>query len=128
MQVSNSDVGRLAAVLDKPLRPIWLSQGSRMWLNAPEDQQHLPFIPLYLVSASKPLPQRQSMGELLGCCAAQKAYSKYQCVILQCCKAGLAGLLRSRSSLCALSLPAKVDPGGSQQANGVALCFARVAC
>ena len=62
LQVSG-DVGRLAAVLDKPLRPIWLSQESRMWLNEMADHADLPFTPLYLVSASKPQPQRQSIGE-----------------------------------------------------------------
>lgn len=56
------DVGRLAAVLDKPLRPIWLSQESRMWLNEMADNADLPFTPLYLVSASKPQPQRQFIG------------------------------------------------------------------
>ncbi|KAL3137186.1 hypothetical protein ABBQ32_006750 [Trebouxia sp. C0010 RCD-2024] len=67
-QVSG-DVGRLAAVLDKPLRPIWLSQESRMWLNEMADHANLPFTPLYLVSASKPQPQRQSIevgGEMKG--------------------------------------------------------------
>ncbi|DBA66398.1 TPA: hypothetical protein ACH3X2_002378 [Trebouxia sp. C0005] len=59
-QVSG-DVGRLAAVLDKPLRPIWLSQDSRMWLNAMADHTDLPFTPLYLVSASKSAPHRQSI-------------------------------------------------------------------
>lgn len=63
-QVSG-DVGRLAAVLDKPLRPIWLSQESRMWLNEMADHADLPFTPLYLVSASKPQPQRQSIGASL---------------------------------------------------------------
>ena len=61
MQVSG-DVGRLAAILEKPLRPIWLSQESRMWLNEMADQAYLPITPLYLVSASIPHPQRQSIG------------------------------------------------------------------
>lgn len=56
------DVGRIAAVLDKPLRPIWLSQESRMWTNAMTEQGSLPFTPLYLVSASNPNPQRLSIG------------------------------------------------------------------
>ena len=64
VQVSG-DVGKLAAVLNKPLRPIWLSQESRMWLNEMADHVDLPFTPLYLVSASKPQPQRQSIGEPL---------------------------------------------------------------
>lgn len=59
------DVGRLAAVLDKPLRPIWLSQESRMWLNEMADHADLPFTPLYLVSASKPQPERQAIGQPL---------------------------------------------------------------
>lgn len=61
VQVSG-EVGRLAAVLDKPLRPIWLSQESRMWLNAMTDRTDLPFTPLYLVSASKPSHQRESIS------------------------------------------------------------------
>ena len=60
----SGDVGRLAAVLDKPLRPIWLSQDSRMWLNAMADHTELPFTPLYLVSASTSAPRRQSIGVL----------------------------------------------------------------
>lgn len=51
-------------MLDKPLRPIWLSQDSRMWLNAMADHTDLPFTPLYLVSASKSAPHRQSIGVL----------------------------------------------------------------
>ena len=61
----SGDVGRLAAVLDKPLRPIWLSQESRMWLNEMADHADLPFTPLYLVSASRPQPERQSIGRPL---------------------------------------------------------------
>lgn len=41
--------------LSKPLRPLWLSQSSLIWTNQIAPPQSLPFIPIYLVSASLPL-------------------------------------------------------------------------
>lgn len=41
--------------LEKPLRPLWLSQNSSIWTNHVAPVHSLPFTPLYLVSASLPL-------------------------------------------------------------------------
>ena len=41
-----------AAGLDKPLRPLWISQESTIWPDAIPAPGSLPFLPLYLVSAS----------------------------------------------------------------------------
>lgn len=50
----NSLPERLLA-LDKPLRPVWLSQSSLIWTNHVAPVSSMPFTPLYLVSASLPL-------------------------------------------------------------------------
>ncbi|BDA46503.1 Uncharacterized protein C3F10.06c at N-terminal half [Coccomyxa sp. Obi] len=49
-----ADVAGLAAVLKKPLRPLWLSQRSHIWLNEVAHPADLPFTPLILISASLP--------------------------------------------------------------------------
>ena len=49
-----ADMAQLAQALQKPLRPLWLSQESRMWLDDVPALDSLPFIPIMLVSASKP--------------------------------------------------------------------------
>lgn len=41
--------------LDKPLRPVWLSQSSLIWTNHVAPVSSMPFTPLYLVSTSLPL-------------------------------------------------------------------------
>lgn len=52
---------RLSLVLTKPLRPLWISQNSRIWLNEVQPPEEMDFIPLFLVSASIPnARQRQS--------------------------------------------------------------------
>lgn len=40
--------------LQKPLRPLWVCQNSRIWTNHVAPAHTLPFTPLYLVSASLP--------------------------------------------------------------------------
>ncbi|GFR43386.1 hypothetical protein Agub_g4461, partial [Astrephomene gubernaculifera] len=49
-----ADVEGLAKVLRKPLRPLWISQASTIWLDQVAQPDQLPFTPLYLVSASQP--------------------------------------------------------------------------
>lgn len=56
------DIGALAAALRKPLRPLWLSPASRVWLNHVPDLCELPFTPLFLVSASQPERCRMLLG------------------------------------------------------------------
>jgi len=49
-----ADVPALAAALRKPLRPLWVSQRSRLQAGGPVDAHALAFTPLVLVSASLP--------------------------------------------------------------------------
>ena len=53
----------LVQKLRKPLRPLWVSQLTRVWINEVPALQELPFVPLYLVSASLPnVRQRRQLG------------------------------------------------------------------
>ena len=62
MQVG-ADVAELAQLLLKPLRPLWLSQESRMWRDSVPPLESLSFTPVILVSASMPnARQRCSTG------------------------------------------------------------------
>ena len=57
----------LVNTLHKPLRPLWVSQLTRVWVNEVPALQELPFVPLYLVSASLPnVRQRRQLGESFG--------------------------------------------------------------
>ncbi len=60
MQVG-ADIAGLAAVLRKPLRPLWVSQASRIWLDAIPAPSELAFTPIYLVSASLPNARMRRM-------------------------------------------------------------------
>jgi hypothetical protein len=64
-----ADIGHLATVLRRPLRPLWLSPDSRVWLNHVPALGELPFTPLFLVSASQPRRCRMMLGgpPALGC-------------------------------------------------------------
>lgn len=58
-----ADLGSLSQTLLRPLRPLWISQNSLIWLNEVADPADLPFTPLYLVSASAPnARQRRNTG------------------------------------------------------------------
>ena len=46
---------QLAALLKKPLQPLWISQQSTIWLNEIPAVDELGFTPLFLVSASAPV-------------------------------------------------------------------------
>ena len=50
----DADVAGLARCLRKPLRPLWISQNSRIWIDQVPDPEDLPFTPVILVSASLP--------------------------------------------------------------------------
>ncbi|KAG2445329.1 hypothetical protein HYH02_008795 [Chlamydomonas schloesseri] len=49
-----ADVEGLARSLSKPLRPLWITQSSTIWVDQVAQPDSLPFTPLYLVSASQP--------------------------------------------------------------------------
>jgi tRNA A64-2'-O-ribosylphosphate transferase len=56
-------IEELAGVMEKPFRPLWISQKSRIWLNQVPPVQDLEYTPLVLVSASLPDGrQRRSAG------------------------------------------------------------------
>ncbi|XP_021723554.1 uncharacterized protein C3F10.06c-like isoform X1 [Chenopodium quinoa] len=63
LEESGADIASLAASLRKPLRPLWISQKSVIWLNEVPDHDSWDFTPLILVSGSSSngfLPQRTS--------------------------------------------------------------------
>ena len=60
-----ADIGGLAAVLRKPLRPLWVSQASRIWLDAVPAASELPFTPLFLISASLPNARMRRLAGVL---------------------------------------------------------------
>eukprot|EP00898_Chlorokybus_atmophyticus_P006029 jgi/Chlat1/6427/Chrsp45S05949 len=58
-----SEHTELTGVLRKPLRPLWVSQRTVMWLNEMPDPQDWPFTPLILLSVSQPssVPRRHTI-------------------------------------------------------------------
>lgn len=54
LDTSGADIASLASCLKKPLRPLWISQKSVIWLNEVPDHDSWDFTPIILVSASSP--------------------------------------------------------------------------
>ncbi|KAL1825448.1 hypothetical protein ACET3Z_012226 [Daucus carota] len=52
LETSGADITPLLSILKKPLRPLWISQKSVIWLNEVPDHESWDFTPLILVSAS----------------------------------------------------------------------------
>ncbi|KAK1354810.1 tRNA A64-2'-O-ribosylphosphate transferase [Heracleum sosnowskyi] len=52
LETSGADITPLLSVLKKPLRPLWISQKSVIWLNEVPEHDSWDFTPLILVSAS----------------------------------------------------------------------------
>ncbi|POO00535.1 tRNA A64-2'-O-ribosylphosphate transferase [Trema orientale] len=52
LDASGADIATLAACLKKPLRPLWISQKTVIWLNEVPDHDSWDFTPIILVSAS----------------------------------------------------------------------------
>lgn len=52
LEESGADIASLASCLRKPLRPLWVSQKTVLWLNEVPEHDSWDFIPLILVSAS----------------------------------------------------------------------------
>lgn len=52
LEASGADVASLASLLKKPLRPLWISQKTVIWLNEVPDHDSWDFTPIILVSAS----------------------------------------------------------------------------
>ncbi|RZC68550.1 hypothetical protein C5167_032232 [Papaver somniferum] len=52
LEASGVDIVSLASALDKPLRPLWVSQKTVIWLNEVPDVDSWDFTPIILVSAS----------------------------------------------------------------------------
>ena len=56
-------IDELACELQRPLRPLWISQNSTIWLNEVAPVRDLGYTPLVLISASLPnARQRCSAG------------------------------------------------------------------
>lgn len=63
LEASGADISSLASLLRKPLRPLWISQKTVIWLNEVPEHDSWDFTPIILVSASSSndiLPQRTS--------------------------------------------------------------------
>ncbi|KAM2193794.1 hypothetical protein ACFX1R_028027 [Malus domestica] len=52
LEASGADIASLASLLKKPLRPLWISQKTVIWLNEVPDHESWDFTPIILVSAS----------------------------------------------------------------------------
>lgn len=52
LDASGADIASLASLLKKPLRPLWISQKTVIWLNEVPDHDSWDFTPIILVSAS----------------------------------------------------------------------------
>ncbi|XP_037493183.1 uncharacterized protein C3F10.06c isoform X2 [Jatropha curcas] len=52
MEDSGADIALIASCLKKPLRPLWISQKTVIWLNEVPDHDSWDFTPIILVSAS----------------------------------------------------------------------------
>lgn len=52
LDASGADIASLASCLKKPLRPLWISQKTVIWLNEVPDHDSWDFTPIILVSAS----------------------------------------------------------------------------
>lgn len=52
LEACGSDIGSFASILRKPLRPLWISQKTLIWLNEVPDYDTWDFTPIILVSAS----------------------------------------------------------------------------
>ncbi|XP_015059857.1 tRNA A64-2'-O-ribosylphosphate transferase isoform X1 [Solanum pennellii] len=54
LEVSGADIASIALSLKKPLRPLWISQKTVIWLNEVPDCDSWDFTPIILVSTSSP--------------------------------------------------------------------------
>lgn len=65
LESCGADIGSLASILRKPLRPLWISQKTRIWLNEVPDCDSWDFTPIILVSASATdgIIQQRSISE-----------------------------------------------------------------
>lgn len=65
LDASGADISSLASCLKKPLRPLWISQKTIIWLNEVPDHESWDFTPIILVSASSPsgVVQRRTSSE-----------------------------------------------------------------
>nr|AKM76539.1 initiator tRNA phosphoribosyl transferase family protein [Geranium maderense] len=65
LESSGADIASLSSCLKKPLRPLWISQKTVIWLNEVPDHDSWDFTPIILVSASSStgLIQHRSTSE-----------------------------------------------------------------
>lgn len=63
LRATGADLASLAESLKKPLRPLWISQKTVVWLNEVPDAACWTFTPVILVSASEPISSVQRMSD-----------------------------------------------------------------
>ncbi|KAK4280944.1 hypothetical protein QN277_012496 [Acacia crassicarpa] len=65
LKESGADIASLSACLKKPLRPLWISQRTLIWINEVPDHDSWDFTPIILVSASSStgISQNRSTSE-----------------------------------------------------------------
>ncbi|KAH7572699.1 hypothetical protein JRO89_XS04G0291800 [Xanthoceras sorbifolium] len=65
LEASGADIASLASCLKKPLRPLWISQKTVIWLNEVPDHDSWDFTPIILVSASSQsgIPQHRTTSK-----------------------------------------------------------------
>ncbi|OMO58290.1 Initiator tRNA phosphoribosyl transferase [Corchorus olitorius] len=65
LEASGADIAALASCLKKPLRPLWISQRTVIWINEVPDYDSWDFTPIILLSASLPsgVPQHRTTSE-----------------------------------------------------------------
>lgn len=52
LETSGADIATISSLLKKPLRPLWISQKTVIWLNEVPDYDSWDFTPIILISAS----------------------------------------------------------------------------
>nr|XP_019705096.1 tRNA A64-2'-O-ribosylphosphate transferase isoform X2 [Elaeis guineensis] len=65
LEACGADIHSLASIIRKPLRPLWISQKTLIWLNEVPDCNSWDFTPIILVSASASdgIAQQRSMSQ-----------------------------------------------------------------
>ncbi|CAI9100438.1 OLC1v1037547C1 [Oldenlandia corymbosa var. corymbosa] len=59
LETCGADIASISSILKKPLRPLWVSQKTVIWLNEVPEYDSWDFTPIMLVSASSPSPTYQ---------------------------------------------------------------------
>ncbi|KAL4563882.1 hypothetical protein LXL04_027930 [Taraxacum kok-saghyz] len=63
LQQSGADISSISSLLKKPLRPLWISQKTVIWLNEVPDHNSWDFTPVILISASSDVYRQKTSSE-----------------------------------------------------------------